>query len=284
MNEIIGVTLTLLLALVFPAFGFEDSDLTGSAAYISGADTNPAHFGSYPLGMGLTGGPLLDNLQAAQGVTPAPPSTVETGANGAANAASNNYYLSIYSTNLPYYQWQLNEFWSAYAGSSWYDVSQRIDGACPLSSPTTAEILQWAAYKWGINPLVLYAEATQEGDWDNTSLGDWSDGIGTSSGVFQVADRNTADRPHHSFPGFTGGGANLARENTCFNADFYAAHLYAAFNGLTGECPAGDIGAAMQAWLVARTAAAGAYFTEIYQIMVNQKWVQLYFNGVNIPE
>ena len=42
----------------------------------------------------------------------------------------------------------------------------------------------------------------------------------------------------------------MARENTGFNADFYAAHLYAAFNGLTGECPAGDIGAAIETWLV----------------------------------
>src|SRR5215469_13035232 len=152
MNKILAGVLTLILASVLPTFAFENSDLSGSAAYIGGADTNPGDFGIYPLGLGLAGGPLLDDLEAAKLVVPTPQSVVETGPNGPTNAAANDYYLYTYSTNLPYYQWQLSEFWTEYFGSSWYDVVQRIDGACPMWKPTTAEILQWAANKWGINP------------------------------------------------------------------------------------------------------------------------------------
>lgn len=265
------------------SFAFDDDALDGNARSIVGADTNPADFGTYPLGHGLIGGPLLDNYQAAQNVIPTQKSVVETGPNAAANLDDNNYFAGILYSNIGYYYWQLATFWSAYSNTSWFHIAMRIDGACPLWEPTTAEILQWAANKWGINPLVLYADATQDGNWDNTSLGDWSDGVGTSSGVFQVADRNTVDHPYHAFPGFDGGGANLARENTCFNADFYAGHLYAAFNGLTGECPAGDIAAAIQTWLAGHAESAGAYSSEIGFLLENENWIWLYFGGVYVP-
>ena len=265
------------------SFAFDDDALDGNARSIAGASTNPADFAKYPLGHGLIGGPLLDNLQSAQNVVPTQRSIVETGPNAAANLDENNYFAGILYSDRAYYYWQLTTFWIAYNATPWFHVAMRIDGACPLWEPTTAEILQWAANKWGINPVILYAEATQEGNWDNTSLGDWSDGIGASSGVFQVADRNTVDRPYHAFPGFEGGGANLARENTCFNADFYAGHLYAAFNGLTGECPAGDIGAAIETWLVGSAQSAGAYAAEVGFFVENETWISWYFSGVYVP-
>jgi hypothetical protein len=159
--------------------------------------------------------------------------------------------------------------------SNWQAVADRIDGACPMAHPTTAEVLQWAANKWGINPVLLYAEAVQEGDWDNTSLGD----NGTSSGVLQVADRGSS----HAFLGFSGAGQNLSRENTCFNGDFYAGHLYAVFHGMTGEAPAGDIGAAIQAWYSGYVTSAGAYTQSVYGHLTNQDWVGYYFGGQVIP-
>lgn len=262
--------------------------LTGSGANIAGADINPAHYGQYNApggdgdGIGLIGGPLLDDVQAASFVIATQKSSIETGVTGPANEAENSYFNYIASTNPSDYLYQLNAsdgFYAAYAGSSWQAEVDRIDGACPLANPTTAEVLQWAANKWGINPLLLYAEATQDGNWDNTALGD----DGCSSGVCQVADRNSSSHPQHAFPGFAGAGAMLARENTCFNADFFAAHLYAAFHGLTGECPAGDIGAAIQTWLVGYTFTAGDYTTELYNIITSQAWIWGYFNGVEVP-
>jgi hypothetical protein len=269
------------------------SRLTGSAAGIPSADRDPAHFGQYNAvggggaGVGLIGGPLLTNAQAASFVVPTQKSTVELSIpcngcgnskipNGLANAAANNYFNFIASTNPSSYLFQLQAkdgFWTT--ASPWGGVSALIDGACPMENPTTAEILQWAANKWGISPLLLYAVATQEGDWDNTTVGD----DGCSGGVCQIADRNTSLRPEHAFAGFAGAGSMLARESTCFNADFFAAHTYAAFHGLTGECPAGDIGAAIQTWAVGESKASGSYTKLLYSHIDNRLWMSMYFQG-----
>src|SRR5579875_1451292 len=69
--------------------------LTGSAARISGADTNAADDGQYDAtggavnGYALIGGALLDASEAASFVVPTQQSQIETGINGAANQAAN---------------------------------------------------------------------------------------------------------------------------------------------------------------------------------------------------
>jgi hypothetical protein len=295
------------------------SGLTGSASGIAGADTNPADFGKYNApngsmsgtytlqidgyhegghdgtatqtlkmsGLGLIGGPLLDDTTAASMVQVAPQSKVEIEPNGAANVAANNYFEVVAVPNPSIYMSQLRNFWSAYRGTGWYAEIKRVDGACPLMNPTTAEIAQWAGAKWGIHPHLVYAEATQEGDWDQTTLGDVLEGIGTSSGVFQVADRNTTDRPDHAFPGFSGLSANLARENTCFNADYWAAHTYSVFHGLTGECKTPlDIGGAVQAWYdgsaTCKNGGAG-YTAGVWNHIDSRDWQSTFFNGATLP-
>jgi len=248
------------------------SSLTGSAAGLPWADTNPAHYGQYWAwgdGYPLIGGPLLNDSQAASFVKSTPKSAVELSIScsacgiyepdGAANAADNNYFNYMASNNPSGYLSQLEAsdgFYAAYSGSSWQPVADRIDGACPIANPTTAEVLQWAANKWGINPLLLYAGAAGESEWDQTAAGD----NGTSGGLFMVADRGA----YHAFPGFGGLGSMLARENTCFNADFYAAYIYSAFNGLLTGVPGGDIGTAIQSWASNPATSAGAYTEYIY--------------------
>jgi hypothetical protein len=259
--------------------------LTGSASYIPGADTDRAHHGRYNApggfgaGVGLIGGPLLDDTTAALLVVPTGKSTVETGPNGPANAAANNYFERVAVSNPHDYLMQLGAFWYAYRGRGWRLEAERIDGACPLVNPTTAEVLQWAANKWGINPLLLYAEATLDGDWDATSIGD----DGTSSGVCQVADRNSDSHPTHAWPGFQGASSMLSRENACFNADFFAAHLYSAFHGLTEECPGGDIGIAIQTWLVGQASASGEWTEKNYSALSARTWEKRFFNGEQVP-
>jgi hypothetical protein len=195
------------------------------------------------------------------------------------NAYQKSYFMNVAVPNAANYLAQLNSFYSAYVGSSWQTVADRIDGACPMTNPTTAEILQWAAIKWGINPILYYAEGVQEGDWNQVSLGDY----GTSSGVLQLADLNNAQKPNHAFPGFSGLGANLGRQNTCFNADFYGAHLYASWKGLNGEVTNGDIGTAIQSWYQGASAAPGTYTASVYSIIDGQNWVSMYFNNIAPP-
>jgi hypothetical protein len=125
-------------------------------------------------------------------------------------------------------------------------------------------------------------EATQEGNWDQITLGD----DGTSSGVLQVADRDTSAHRYHAFPGFASRGSMLARENTCFNADYYAARLYSAFHGLTGECDGtgGDIGTELQEWYDgSATCSGGSYTTLIYNHLTSRDWIATYFGGKPVP-
>jgi hypothetical protein len=255
--------------------------LTGSAAGIAGADTNPAHYGQYTApggsgaGYGLIGGPILDDLQAASFVKATQKSDPEIGPSGAVIAFDNDYFNRMASTAPDAYLAELRGFHAAYAGSSWHAEAERVDGACPLAHPTTAEVLQWAANKWGINPILMYAEATVESEWDQTGIGD----NGGSSGVLQVADRGD----NHAFAGFTGSGSMLARENTCFNADFYAAHLYSAFHALTGETTPGDIGRALQSWYSGYVSSPGSYTASVYDALRNRSWVTHQFSGNLVP-
>jgi hypothetical protein len=265
-------------------------------------DTNPADFGKYdaaggagPDGVGLIGGPLLTDTEAAALVVSTQESTVETGPNGAANEADNSYFEAVAVPNPNPYVAAVQAVWAAYPvnasapDESYGGAALRIDGACPMSNPTTAEVLQWAANKWGINPILLYAEATQEGNWDQTTEGDCGESTcdaadGLSSGVLQVGDRNTTARPYHAFPGLSSGlGDELDRENTCYNADYYAAYEWATFNGLTGFAPAGDIGAAIQSWYQGNTTGAGTYTTSVYDHITSGDWIDLYFDGVAPP-
>ena len=148
---------------------------------------------------------------------------------------------------------QLNAVNSGWGTGPMATVMTRVDGMCPIVNPTTAEIIQWAANKWGLNPKYGYTEACDDGDWNNTSLGD----NGTSSGVFQVADR----RVGHGWPPLVAANSNLARENTCYNADFFFANRWAAFHsahqgdalGITEETPPYNMADTVQAWLQGAT-------------------------------
>lgn len=254
------------------------SSMTGSASGISWADSNPGDYGNYYAwggGYPLIGGPLLDDWTAASFVQATPKSSIENGPNGWANEQANNYFNAIASSSPGYYWYQLNAFHADYQYASWAPEAARIDGACPMANPTTAEVIQWAANKWGINPILMYADVTVESSWDQTGVGDQ----GRSSGLFQIADRGA----NHAYPGFEGGGSMLARESSCFNADFWAGRLFATFHGITGQSPSGDIGAALQSWYDGTAWSAGAYTSTVYSILDNQSWRPWYFGWAWVP-
>ena len=284
--------------------GAQIPGLTGDASALAGSpDTDPAHYGQYNApgnqlaGVPVIGGPLLPDLQAAEDVVPAPKSAIEIDArcgvgqapdqtpcpHGALNIAANNYFEGVAVQNSSNYLAQLQAFRNNVASGSWGGAYWRIDGACPMINPTTAEVLQWAANKWGLNPLLLYAEAVQEGQWDQTSLGDVSDGIGTSSGLLQVADRNTVGQPSHTGLEFSGAAANLARENSCFNVDFYSALLWTLFNGQWSgvKVPPHDVGAAVEAWYEGAWGSGhpGGYSQSVADHLAAADWQPQFFQG-----
>jgi hypothetical protein len=192
-------------------------------------------------------GPLLDDRQAASVVMLTPETNVASSGGNADNTYYQNFVLAS-TSNQSNYLSQLNAVNSGWAAGPVASVMTRVDGMCPIQNPTTAEIIQWAANKWGFNPRYGYAEACDEGDWNNTTPGD----SGTSAGVFEVADRGT----NHGWPALVSANSNLARENTCYNADFFFATRWAAFHsaqqggalGITGETPPYRMADTVESW------------------------------------
>jgi hypothetical protein len=231
--------------------------------------------GECACGYQLIGYQQLDDAAAAAAVTVTPHSSVETsGPTAAANEAANNFNMSS-----PAAQSQLAYFYAAYASypAAEQAIFDRVDGNCSAlgPNPTTAEILQWAAYKWGLSPLLLYSEASQEGSWDQTSLGDDN----CSASLVQVADCNNAEKPNHAYAGFTGGNNTtglgyLPNESTCFAVDFYGAVLTAKYTGnFQGlDVTPGNVGTAIQSWYSGGASAPGDYTQGVCNIMNAQTW------------
>jgi hypothetical protein len=51
------------------------------------------------------------------------------------------------------------------------EIAPRVTGDF---TGTTAEILQWAACKWGIDESLVRAQASRESEWRQSMMGDWS--------------------------------------------------------------------------------------------------------------
>jgi hypothetical protein len=130
---------------------------------------------------------------------------------------------------------------------------------------STDDIIEWAAWKWGIgeNPL----QALQESDWKSSAAGDDN----TSFGVMQIK------RTFHAgtFP--------LSRESTAFNLDYYGAVFRHYFDGKApwlgdverGEpYRSGDVWGSVGAHFAGRwhTPPAEAYIRDVQEILREQRW------------
>src|SRR5947209_4218997 len=80
---------------------------------------------------------------------------------------------------------------------------------------TTDEIIQWAAYKWGLDPNLARAVAVYESNWHMSAVGD----SGVSFGLFQIKKT------------FHTGTYPLSTESTAYNADFWAAMVRYYYDG-----------------------------------------------------
>jgi hypothetical protein len=103
---------------------------------------------------------------------------------------------------------------------------RKIDGQY---TGTTDDILEWAAYKWGLPEDLLKAVAVHETWWEMDYVGD----SGDSFGIFQMRV------PYHCCLPFM-------RDSTAFNADYYGAIIRSYYDGkqdwLNHDCCAADNG------------------------------------------
>src|SRR5262249_32904424 len=124
---------------------------------------------------------------------------------------------------------------------------------------TTDEIIQWAAYKWGLDADMMRAAAVVESWWRQSTIGD----NGDSFGLFQVR------RPFHCF-----GRCTTARRSTAFNADYYGGIIRALYDGRMGwlnnvqhgrTYAAGDIWGSVGTWFAGKwwTRDAASYISRV---------------------
>jgi hypothetical protein len=132
---------------------------------------------------------------------------------------------------------------------------------------TTDEIIQWAAYKHGLDPNLMRAVAAVESWWHMSMNGD----SGDSFGLFQIR------RPYHCCD-------FLAANDTAFNADYYGAIIRSYYDGhqtwlntVSGNGAsyrAGDLWGSVGAWFSGRWRDPGAerYVAKVKQYLRERVW------------
>jgi hypothetical protein len=135
---------------------------------------------------------------------------------------------------------------------------------------TTDDIIEWAAYKWGLPEEVLRAVAVTESWWRESTVGD----NGDSFGLFQVR------RPYHCCLPFM-------RDSTAFNADYYGGIIRAYYDGKQDwlnnpdiaqqngkRYRPGDLWGSIGAWYSGRwrTEANKGYVAAIRKNLRNRTW------------
>lgn len=135
-------------------------------------------------------------------------------------------------------------------------------------SGTTDDIIEWAAWKWGIDEDLLRAQAMHESSW---RMGPRGDG-GISLGVMQIK------RTVHK------GTAPLSRLSTSFNLDYYGAVFRYYYDGVAwwlgrqerGEpYRAGDEWGSIGAHYAGRwhTAEAESYISNVRRLLRQRAWL-----------
>lgn len=93
---------------------------------------------------------------------------------------------------------------------------------------TTDEILQWVSCKWGFDVNLVRADAWQESNWIQSTVGDTC-GTGAPSdegsfGVLQVKNKDCSDS-------WIQGGYPYTQNDTALDADYWGARLRACYDG-----------------------------------------------------
>ncbi len=157
---------------------------------------------------------------------------------------------------------------------------------------TTAEILRWAACKWGINQNIVFAQAAVESWWRQTTKGDWETS-GCPPGHGPGADGKPGLCPQswgilqNRYPYETSSWPGIAR-STAMNADTAYAIWRACYDGYetwlntvphVGRYHPGDAWGCVGRWFAGRwhTQPAQQYIAFVKRYLRERIWTQKYF-------
>ena len=187
----------------------------------SGSGGQPSPIQAWAPSSGANFAPLSD-LQAAANVIPAP-ETVPANAQANNTTPTSAQLQSFYGTS---------DFWgrNVVAVNPYYrDVTGHYTG-------TTDEIIQWAAWKWGIPEDWLRAQYVQESLWKQAALGDLATVSASQYGQYPAQARAPGSLNVYQSMGISqvkwtpdgkdGAGTEPMRwQSTAFNADYEAATI-----------------------------------------------------------
>jgi hypothetical protein len=165
-------------------------------------------------------------------------------------------------------------------------IAPRINGDF---TGTTAEILRWAACKWGIDQDIVFAQAAVESWWRQTTLGDWESsgcppghgpGVDGKPGLCPQSWgilQNRYPYEQSSWPGIA--------DSTAMNADTAYAIWRSCYDGYEtwlntvqhmGSYQAGDAWGCVGRWFAGRwhTAPAQQYIRSVRKYLRERIWLQ----------
>jgi hypothetical protein len=132
---------------------------------------------------------------------------------------------------------------------------------------TTDEIIQWAAWKWGIDEDIMRAVAVNESWWNQSEVGD----RGVSFGIFQVKTQLVGS-------GGWPGTHPLAKVSTAFNADYFGRALRSCYDGretwLGGSYHSGDLWGCVGWWYSGNWNDAQDYVSRVKKWLAERAWEQ----------
>jgi hypothetical protein len=173
-------------------------------------------------------------------------------------------------------------------------LARRINGDF---TGTTAEILRWAACKWGISQNIVFAQAAVESWWRQTTLGDWgTDAKACPPGHGLGADDKAGECPQsygilqNRYPYEQASWPGIGR-STAMNADAAYATWRSCYDGYEtwlntvprgSQYHAGDVWGCVGRWFAGRwrTAAADGYIKRVKQYLRERIWEKPYFRQI----
>jgi hypothetical protein len=145
-----------------------------------------------------------------------------------ANASANAYVPT--DAELQSFQSALSDNALTPEGEEWYP--RYVTGRPGIANPSTDELIQWAAHKWGIPEDWLRAQYTQESDWRQDEMGDLRTESSAWRAAFPAFSCPTATQCYESLgitqvkwhpDGSEGAGTEPLRwKSTAFNIDYQA--------------------------------------------------------------
>ena len=171
------------------------------------------------------------------------------------------------------------------------DVHYNSGVTAATLGPSTDELIQWAAWKWGLPEDTLRAEAVHESSWIQSAAGDQNaDGSFASWGLMQIKGTNTDGATPFNWKGTY----PLSSTSTAFNLDFYGAVIRDFLEGRAQGLGAAytssvknDMTQALGYWFSGgyNTTGGNSYATGVLADQTNRVWENYPgYNGQNTVE